>query len=115
MNEPNFYATMAQVIPVLLLSVIWDAGYLDRIARGAADNHRIWKRPQIRIWLSTILPLGVGAEIASVLAIAVRGLQTWVVGTAVLLASIGLIITLLIRMLSDVYRATSPIGHRENL
>ena len=31
MKDPNFYITVAQIIPVLLLALVWEGKYLDRV------------------------------------------------------------------------------------
>ncbi|MGW2308578.1 hypothetical protein [Actinomadura luteofluorescens] len=54
----DFYATMAQVLPVLLLALIWESRYLqelrgeDRVTRrdDPANGVRFWTKPRVRIY-----------------------------------------------------------------
>jgi hypothetical protein len=53
----DFYTTTAQVLPVLLLALIWDSAYLERL-RGQRrlrrsedpDGVRFWTKPRVRAY-----------------------------------------------------------------
>ncbi len=50
----NFYATMAQVLPLLLLALVWDSGYLTRLRRqrrrAGPGGVRFWTKPMVRVY-----------------------------------------------------------------
>ncbi|NDU75235.1 hypothetical protein GWI34_21790 [Actinomadura sp. DSM 109109] len=54
----DFYATMAQVLPVLLLALIWESRYLqelrgeNRVTRrhDPVNGVRFWTKPRVRIY-----------------------------------------------------------------
>lgn len=57
----DFYDTMAQVLPVLLLALIWDSAYLDRLRgqrrvsrRHDQDGVRFWTKPRVRAHILTV-------------------------------------------------------------
>lgn len=54
----DFYATLAQVLPVVLLAMIFDSRYLDTLARQrrpAADY--FWTKPRVRVYVLTVSSL----------------------------------------------------------
>jgi hypothetical protein len=54
----DFYTTLAQVQPLLLLALIWDSSYLDRV-RGQRrpkrsedpSGVRFWTKPRVRVYI----------------------------------------------------------------
>jgi len=111
----DFYSTLAQVLPVLLLAFIWDSGFLMRLRqqrrpRRTVDSEGVWfwTKPRVRVY--TLLVTGaVTVSIAiSVLVLAgeipdSRGLR------AVLSAGLVLVLaTLMTRITIDVLWATTP-------
>lgn len=53
----EFYATDAQVMPVLLLALLWDSGFLRRVReqprpsrRDSPDGVRFWTKPRVRVY-----------------------------------------------------------------
>jgi hypothetical protein len=57
----NFYATMAQVLPLLLLALIWDSEYLTRLRQQGRPRRRddpagvrFWTKPRVRIYILTV-------------------------------------------------------------
>lgn len=56
----NLYSTVAQVVPVLLLAMMWDSAYLSRLraeqrpSRGDDPNHGFrWTKPRVRVYALT--------------------------------------------------------------
>jgi hypothetical protein len=54
----DFYATMAQVFPVLLLAFVWESRFLERISHEARLTRRhdpsgvlFWTKPRVRVYL----------------------------------------------------------------
>lgn len=57
----DFYDTMAQVLPVLLLALIWDSAYLDRLRnqrrvlrRLDPNGVRFWTHSRVRVYILTL-------------------------------------------------------------
>ena len=107
MKDPNFYITVAQIIPVLLLALVWEGEYLDRVSRGKTKGQSVWKPRRVMIWSWLILPSAVLVELLCILATDVGWLRNEYSGWAVVIVMIGLLATLLVRMLADVSRAAS--------
>ena len=67
----DFYATMAQVFPVLMLAIVWESAYLDRLRskprrtrrEDPASGVRFWTKRRVRNWTITLVAVTV-AEIA---------------------------------------------------
>jgi len=66
----DFYSTMAQVLPVLLLALMWDSNYLLRLRRQPRATRRddprrgvvFWTKPRVRIYslaLTAVIVVGV--------------------------------------------------------
>lgn len=51
----NFYATLAQVLPLLLLAFIWDSGYRRKLGsedpHGSRSQMRFWTKPRVRAYM----------------------------------------------------------------
>lgn len=57
----DFYDTLAQVLPVLMLALIWDSAYLDRLRGQRRASRRIdpqgvrlWTKPRVRVFIVTV-------------------------------------------------------------
>jgi hypothetical protein len=102
----DFYGTTAQVIPVLLLALIWESGYLDRLKKQDRSKYKIWKKPRVRVWGIFLAVSALGAETAMMLVLADvvdKGtIPRWIglVGLGVLIGS------LVVRLITDVLEAT---------
>jgi hypothetical protein len=109
----DFYATMAQVLPVLLLTLVWDANYLRRLRDQARPLRRddptgvwFWTKPRVRAYTLVITWLLVASIGVALLVLAgavpdtagLRGLL--VAGLAMAL------LTLLVRISAEVLNAT---------
>ncbi|MCK9922492.1 hypothetical protein MXD61_11480 [Frankia sp. AgPm24] len=89
----ELYTTVAQVLPVFLLALMWDSAYLDRLRaqhrprRGGPQPGYFWTKPRVRLFilgvtvavmctvLLTVLVLaGAVADSAPVRAVVVGGL-----------------------------------------
>lgn len=109
----DFYATIAQVLPVLLLALVWDSRYLERLRtqprrlrRVDPDGVLFWTKPRVRVYsifVTAVLIGGIGVGLlvlADVLDDTVA-LRAVLVGVLV----VGLV-TLLVRISADVVNAT---------
>lgn len=109
----DFYATMAQVLPVLLLALMWDSNYLQRV-RGQSRRLRrddpggvwFWTKPRVRLYLLLVAGVLVTAVGVSLLVLAGALEDTaWLRGVLVGALVLALV-TLMVRIGSDVIRAT---------
>ncbi|TDB70334.1 hypothetical protein [Micromonospora sp. KC723] len=114
---PDFYATAAQVLPVLMLALIWESRFLDRLTaqnrrprRTDPDGVLFWTRPRVRAYsLFIVATIMTGTALALlVLAGAVPpGEAPRAVLTGCALLALA---TLLTRVVVDVVAATRPPG-----
>lgn len=109
----DFYSTMAQVLPVLLLALVWEANYLQRLRaqprlarRVDPDGVWFWTKPRVRVYLLAVTGVLVAGIAVSLLVLAgTLGDTVWLRGVlvgALLLA----LVTLLVRIASDTVGAT---------
>jgi hypothetical protein len=102
----DFYGTTAQVIPVLLLALMWDSGYMERLARDERGTVRFWTKPKVRIWGLIMATTAMAGEAAVLLVLAdivpAGDIPKWValVGLAALVGS------MVVRLFADVIVAT---------
>jgi hypothetical protein len=110
----DFYATVAQVLPVLLLALVWESRYLEnlnqerrRLRRDDPVNGvRFWTKPRVRKYALTVTTLVLADTALCVLVLAGTvpdspALRGFVVAGLVLAA-----VSLLFRIWVEVLRAT---------
>lgn len=109
-----FYPTLAQVLPMLLLALLWESGYLRSIGAEprvprSLDPHngvRFWTKPRVRVHVlavATLLVVDIGITIAVLAGI----LPDWgATRVLVLLGAVLALATLLTRVWVDVLAAT---------
>lgn len=112
----DFYATLAQVLPLLLLAFIWDSGYLVRLRRQRRLPRRVhsagvwfWTKPRVRVYMLVVTGVVVGSTGVTVLVLAglipdSRALRIVLSGGLVLVLA-----TLLTRISVYVIRATAVL------
>jgi hypothetical protein len=110
----NFYATLAQVFPVLLLALMWDSAYLVRLRHQRRPHRRtapggvwFWTKPRVRAYT-----LFVAASLITCMAVATLVLAGLLPDSPPLRIALtaGLILalaTLLTRISVDIIRATA--------
>lgn len=111
----DFYTTLAQVLPVLLLALIWDSRYLDQVRRQQRPSRRVdpaggyfWTKPRVRAYSLTVASVIV-VELAVVVFVLAGALPDSTVLRTVLVAGLVLsLATLLFRVVVDVVDATRP-------
>lgn len=112
--DRDFYATMAQVLPVLLLALVWDSGYLRRLRQEVRRSRRedptngvwFWTKPRVRVYSVVVFGLltaGTGASMLVLADVLTAGSVMRGVLIATLVMGLG---TLLTRILVDVIAAT---------
>jgi len=103
----DFYTTLAQVLPVLLLALMFDSGYLERLRTEKRDDVLFWKKPRVRAYILFVVLLTVGSTALALFVLA--GMLTDTLGLRIaLVASAAIVLaTLLTRVGIDVIKATS--------
>src|SRR4051812_15587025 len=102
----TFYSTIAQVIPVLLLALVWQSGYLDALKARVPSEVRFWTPERVRMWILVIAGVSVVGEATAILVLAGVvsesdvGKSLGVLAVAVLLGSLS------VRVVVDVVAAT---------
>jgi hypothetical protein len=103
----DFYDTTAQVIPVLLLALIWESGYLNRLETEDRKNFRFWTKPRVRVWALFMSFAAIAGEVTVVLVLAEVvspgdiPIALGLLGIAVLVGSLGT------RLVADILKATA--------
>jgi hypothetical protein len=110
----DFYTTLAQVMPLLLLALIWDSAYLDRLRKqrrklgGAGlDAVRFWTKPRVRAYLLAV------AGVVVIMTFVAIGVQARFIPDSftlrvVLVCGLALVLgTLMYRIYYDVMSATA--------
>lgn len=112
----NFYATLAQVLPLLLLAFIWDSGFLARLRRQRRLPRRIdstgvlfWTKPRVRVY--TLMVAGVVILSTAVTVFVLAGLipDSYVLRITLSAGLVLVLITLLTRIILDVLWATRVV------
>jgi hypothetical protein len=110
----DFYTTAAQVLPVLILALVWETRYLERLRQQPRRLRRLhpdgdvwfWTKSRVRAYSITLSGLLVAGTAAAILVLA-GALTDTAIMRAVISAAVGLaLITLMIRVAGDVLEAT---------
>ncbi|MDN5851299.1 MAG: hypothetical protein L0K86_00370 [Actinomycetia bacterium] len=106
----DFYATLAQVLPVLLLTIVWDRDWLadlpGRHHGTGPDEVRFWTKPVVRWYTLVLTAVLLGAIGASVLVLAGGLDDTAWLRTLLVAAAAMSLATLLVRIGAGVIKAT---------
>lgn len=116
--DENFYATLAQVLPLLLLAFIWDSGFLARLRRQRRlprqvdpAGVRFWTKPRVRVY--TLAVAGVEVVSTAVTMFVLGGLipDSYPLRVALSGGLVLVLLTLLTRIVLDVLWATTVVPH----
>jgi hypothetical protein len=115
----DFYATMAQVLPLLLLALIWDSAFLDRLRQQRRLSRRVdpagvwfWTKPRVRIYTLIIATVVIASTGTSILVLA-QFIPDSIGLRIALSCGLALVLgTLLTRIYYDVIVATSTGAER---
>jgi hypothetical protein len=113
----NFYATLAQVFPLLLLTLVWESGFLARL-RGQrrlskwanpAGDVWFWTKPNVR-WY-TLLVTGVAIAATGVTVFVLAGVipDSYALRLGLSCSLVVVLFTLLTRIAIDVLWATKAV------
>ncbi|WP_239334610.1 hypothetical protein [Frankia sp. CiP3] len=112
MDHGELYTTIAQTTPVLLLALMWDSAYLDRVrtehrpARGDGPAGFFWTKPRVRIFILSIAVLVMSTLLLDVLVLARAVADVALVRVTVVGGLVVVMGALLFRIWVDVLRAT---------
>ncbi|MBL7499864.1 hypothetical protein I6A84_02145 [Frankia sp. CNm7] len=112
----NLYSTVAQVLPVLLLAMMWDSAYLTRLRHQDRPSRRHnpvdgfrWTKPRVRVYVLTVTCVVMADLLLSIAVLA--GIVPDILGVRIA-AVAGVVIglgSLLVRVWFDVLEATSTM------
>lgn len=110
----DFYATVAQVLPVLLLAFVWDSRFLDNLRRQRRAPRRddpvsgvlFWTKKRVRVYALTVSTVLV-TDLAVCLMVLMDLLPDFPATRAIAAAGLLLaLVTLLTRIWVDIIHAT---------
>jgi hypothetical protein len=121
----NFYPTLAQVFPLLLLAVVWDSGFLERLRRqrrlpkkeDQAQGVRFWYKSRVRWYTLGVVGLAVASMGVIVFVLAGVIPDSYALRLILSFVLVLVLLTLLTRISIDVLWATqevpdpAPQGH----
>src|SRR5262245_59272407 len=98
---------MAQVFPVLMLAIVWESAYLERLRGKPREHYRFWTMSRVRAW--TILVIVVTVLAMAVIALVLADVlhDSGVLRGLVLVGLACVLGTLLVRGVVDTVDATS--------
>lgn len=118
----DFYTTMAQVLPLLLLALIWDSSFLDRLRGQRRLSHRVdpagvwfWTKPRVRVYTLTIAAVVIVSTGISILVLAHFIPDSFTLRLVLSCAVVLVLGTLLTRIYYDVIVATSTVAEKPPL
>lgn len=116
----GFYATLAQVLPILLLALMWDSAYLVRLRRQRRQPRRVdpggvwfWTKPRVRIYILAVTGVVTASTAVTMLVLAGLIPDSCALRVALSTGLVLLLITLLTRIAVDVIRATAATTEHE--
>jgi hypothetical protein len=110
----NFYATLAQVLPLLLLALIWDSEYLIRLRGQRRPLRRsdpagvwFWTKPRVRAYTLTVAAVVIASTAVVVLVLAGLVPDSRPLRIALSTGVILVLATLLTHISIDIIQATA--------
>jgi hypothetical protein len=110
----NFYATLAQVLPLLLLALMWDSAFLVRLRRQRRLPRRVdpagvwfWTKPRVRVYTLVVTGEVIASTAITMLVLAGLIPDSRALRVALCAGLVLLLITLLTRISVDIVRATA--------
>jgi hypothetical protein len=111
----GFYETLAQVLPVLLLALIWDSAYLQRLRRQQRLPRRthpggvyFWTKPRVRVYTLAVTFIVLASIAVTCLVLADLVPDSLGLRVALSMGLVLALLTLFVRIAVDVIRATAP-------
>lgn len=113
----NFYATMAQVLPLLLLALIWDSEYLTRLRRQRRPHRRddpagvwFWTKPRVRVYILAVAAVVICSTALTILVLSGLIPDSHALRITLVTGLLLILATLMTRISIDVIQATASTG-----
>lgn len=113
----NFYTSLAQVLPLLLLAFIWDSGFLVRLRRQRRlprkddpAGVRFWTKPRVRVYTLLVTTVVIASTAVTVLVLAGLIPDSDALRAALSAGLLLVLLTLFTRITVDVLWATAAAG-----
>lgn len=110
----DFYGALAQVLPVLLLALMWDSAYLERLRQQRRTPRalgpggvRFWTKPRVRAYTLLVAGVVIACIGAAVLVLAGVLADSRALRIALSASTVLVLLTLLVRISVDVIDATT--------
>jgi hypothetical protein len=111
----DYYTTMAQALPLLLLALIWDSSFLDRLRgqrrplrRADPSGVLFWTKPRVRAYTLFVAVVVLASTGVSIFELAGFIPDTFALRLVLACLLVLVLATLLTRIWYDVLAATSP-------
>ncbi|MBC6458514.1 hypothetical protein [Actinomadura sp. HBU206391] len=112
----DFYSTMAQVLPVLLLALVWESRYLENLPNEQRRLRRddpvngvlFWTKPRVRVYAISVATIVLAETGVCVLVLAGTIPDTLVLRGVVVAGLLLTLVSLLVRIWFQILRATEP-------
>ncbi|GAB1691193.1 hypothetical protein [Krasilnikovia sp. M28-CT-15] len=104
----DFYSTMAQVFPVLMLALVWESAYLDRLRTQARHRGRVrfWTKSRVRSWTIAISTIAIVAVALAALVLAGIVPDSALIRVSIVVGLLCVLGTILTRAVVDIVEAT---------
>jgi hypothetical protein len=110
-DNRDFYSTLAQVLPVVLLTIVWDRDWLNQLSSRVrrtptTPGVRFWIKPVVRWYSIAVAAVLIGAVSLCILVLA-NAIDDAIWIRALLIAATALaLLTLFVRLTSGIINAT---------
>ena len=108
----NYYESLAEVLPLLLLAFMWESHYLDRLPGISDENRKLWKKPVVRVYVIFVSIFVLASIAVCVLVLSGYCPENSFTRIFVLCGTVILLVTMSFRLYYDITDATSKSGHR---
>lgn len=109
----DLYTTVTQVLPVLLLALMWDSAYLARLRDQRRPSRRRdpdagfrWTKPRVRVYMLTVAGVALADILLGILVLAGAVPDTTTVRVLTVVGLAATLASLLLRIWYDVMEAT---------
>jgi hypothetical protein len=104
----DFYANAAQVLAIVVLALIWDSKYFNKVRTGAFNNRLVWKPLPIRLYSTIVAVAAIGG-----IAVCLAFLSGWLTNSTPLRVGVRCavacaLVTLGFRMITHIWGLDSP-------
>jgi hypothetical protein len=98
---------LAQVFPVLMLAVVWESAFLEKLRTQDRSAMRFWTKRRVRAWTITIVAITVG-EIGLITLVLANVVPDGWLTRALVIGGLACVLgTILTRAIVDITEATT--------